>query len=197
MRAHLRPAETEAFAARLATAMLAALLALTGCVPELRESDTGPWVEVHPGGTLTLNRDVRVPKDRARVFLRGGRLSAQGASLGPSCGLEVRRIGRDGPQSIPAGTWRIGRIQRYWTEVAAIPTRPGIRLRLAQSPDGGGNPMVQEGYHFWLEGGPDDNLMRMTCLGLLEDLSEAVPPTRAEIHAALGEIATLELSTTR
>jgi hypothetical protein len=185
-----RPLRAAAWLALVST--LALLLA--GCAPQLREYETGPWVEIAPGGTLTLHRDVPVRRDRARVFLRGGRLSPIGASLGPSCGLEVRTIDRDGTQQIPAGTWRITRIQNYWAEVAEVPERSRVRLRLADAPDGGGNPMVQEGYHFWLEGGPSDNLMRMTCLGMLDDLAEAVPPTLVEIDSALGRIATLELA---
>lgn len=189
------PPRSTAWSLRATLLLVAATL--SGCQVLVRESDTGAWVDIPPGSTLTLNRAITMPKDRARVFFRGGRVSAMGASLGPSCGLEVRRIDREAKQSIPAGTYPITRVQAYWAQVAAIEARSLIRFRLAQATDGGGNPMVQEGYHLWLDGGPDSNVMRLTCLGMLDDLPDARPPTLAEIRSALGGLATLELAQTQ
>lgn len=167
-------------------------LVLAACQPvSVRQSEAGPWVVLPAGSTLTLERPVAVPQERARVFLLGGRLARQGASIGPSCGLEIRTISRDGPYLIQPGTYAIERVQSVWTQVALREDRRAVRLRLASSPDGGGNPMIQEGYHFWLSG-PDANLMRLTCLGMLDDIVWAEPPTLVEIRAALGPVATLE-----
>jgi hypothetical protein len=71
-----------------------------------------------------------------------------------------------------------------------------VRLQLASSTDGGGNPLIQEGYHLWLSGLSDPNVMRLTCLGMLDDMWRARAPTLAEVRAALGTLATLELSDT-
>lgn len=177
------------------------LAALAGCQTQLRESDQGPWIAVQPGGTLTLNRPIPVPQDRARVFFRGGRLQPTGANLGPSCGMEIRTIPRSGPHVISAGSFTITRVQSHWTQVAARDTgsypRPyagPVRFQLASATDGGGTPLIQEGYHLWLADGPDPDVMRLTCLGMLDEMWRARPPTLDEIRVALGDLATLELS---
>lgn len=180
---------------RLRLVHLLAILALaSGCQGvTVRETAGGQWVQFPPNSTLTLNRAVVVPQDRARVFLRNGRLSPQGANIGPSCGLEIRVMSRDGPYSIAAGTYSISRVQPVWTEVARRKVLEGVHVRLASATSGGGTTMIQEGYHFWLEGGPDRNLMRLTCLGRLDDMPWAKAPTLDEIRAALGGVATLRL----
>jgi hypothetical protein len=174
---------------------------LLGCQTQVKEAAEGPWIAVQSGGTLTLNRPIPVPQDRARVFFRDGDLQPTGANQGPSCGLEIRTIPRSGPHVIPAGSFTIARVQTLWTQVAhRDPGRepaghPGAaRLQLAAATDGGGTPLIQEGYHLWLEGGPDSDVMRLTCLGMLDDMWRARPPTLDEIRDALGDVATLDLA---
>lgn len=168
---------------------------LVGCQPvEVREDATGSWISIPPGSTLTLNKPIQVPQDRARVFFRGGRVGTSGANLGPSCGLEVRSLSRNGPQTVQAGTYRIERVERYWTQVARNEPAGAVRLRLASSEGGGGSPMIQEGYHIYLRGGPDPNVMRLTCLGMLDDMWRSRAITLYEIRSALGSLATLELA---
>lgn len=177
--------------------VLVLVAVLPGCQTQVKEAAQGPWIRVQPGGTLTLNRPIPVPQDRARVFFRDGRLQHTGANLGPSCGIEIRTISRDGPHVIPAGSFTITRIQNYWTQVAQRdPWRDAdpVRLQLASAPDSGGTPLIQEGYHLWLGGGPDADVMRLTCLGLLDEMWRALPPTLYEIRAALGGLATLDLT---
>lgn len=171
-----------------------AVLLIAGCNTQVREMAAGPWVQIPPGSRLTLNRSISIPQDRARVFFRGGRLLSTGANVGPSCGLEVRTIPRDGPHTIQPGAFTITRVQGYWTQVAQRPAAGTVRFQLASATDGGGNPLVQEGYHLWLSGAADPNVMRLTCLGMLDDMWRARAPTLAEIRAALGDLATLELA---
>ncbi len=188
------------------------LAVLAGCQTQVRESDRGPWIAVQPGGTLTLNRPIPIPQDRARVFFRDGDLQPSGANLGPSCGIEIRTIPRAGPHVIPAGSFTIARVQTLWTQVAhrdlgrdpgrnLVPDPGGypdpVRLQLASATDGGGTPLIQEGYHLWLAGGPDSDVMRLTCLGMLDEMWRARPPTLEEIRGALGDLATLELPANR
>jgi hypothetical protein len=170
------------------------VLLLSACQTRVREAADGPWIEIPPGSRLTLNRSISVPQDRARVFFRGGRVQNVGANVGPSCGIEVRTIPRDGPYTIAPGSFTITRVQDYWTQVAQHPAAGIVRLQLASSTDGGGNPLIQQGYHLWLSGPSDSNVMRLTCLGMLDDMWRARAPTLAEVRAALGALATLELS---
>jgi hypothetical protein len=54
--------------------------------------------------------------------------------------------------------------------------------------------MIQEGYHFWFAADGDPNAMRLTCLGMLDDMSRSRPITLQEIRATLGDVATLEIA---
>lgn len=179
---------------RLAFAAVLLGVALGACTPvAVREDAAGPWIRIPPGSTLTLNRPIPIPQDRARVFFRDGRLSAVGANMGPSCGLEVRTLSRDGPQTVQAGTYRIVRVQDEWTPVAWREPPGVVRVRLASNSDGG-SPMIQQGYNLYLTGGPDPNVIRLTCLGMLDVMWKARSITLAEIRQALGSFATLELA---
>ena len=177
-------------------ALLAAAIALSGCQTLIQESENGAWIDIAPGSTLTLNQPIQVAQDRARVFFVNGRARNSGANYRTSCALEVRRISRDGPQTIRAGTTRIKRIQNYWTEVVDIrnPDAPAFRLASVGGDGGdGGYSMIQTGFHLWLDDDTQPNLMRLTCLGILGNPAEAYPPTVEEIRAALGQLATLNL----
>ena len=172
-------------------AWLSIALMLSGCQTMIQQSEHGDWIDIAPGSTLTLNQPVQVAQDRARVFFVNGRARRSGASYRPSCALEVRRISRDGPQTIPAGTLRIQRIQNYWTEVVDGRDPDGPVFRLADMGGDGGDPMIQTGFHFWLDDGAERNLMRLTCLGILADPVDAYPPTVEDIRRTLGTLATL------
>lgn len=173
---------------------VAALALLNGCQTLIQQTEHGDWIDIAPGSTLTINQPVSIRKDRARVFFVNGRARSHGANYRPSCALEIRRISRDGPQTIPAGQIRITRIQNYWTQVVDNRPPDAAKFRLAGlGGDGsdGGDPLIQTGFHLWLDDSPDGNLMRLTCLGVLAIPAEAYPPTLDDIGTALGSIATL------
>lgn len=169
-------------------------LLLWGCEARVRESVPGPWVEIPPGSRLVLIEPVAIPQGRARAFLGRGRA---GTSQDASCALEVRRIEHEGIQTVAAGAITITRVQDYTALVSRQDPRPaldsGPRFQLASHGDSGGSQMVRFGYHFWLDTHHDPNLMRLTCLGRLDDPASTRPPTLAEIQSALGDQARLEL----
>lgn len=166
------------------------LTALSGCDTMVKESADGPWLGISPGSTMTLNRTVRIPPGRTRVFFRNGSTARTSGGYRPTCALEVRRLDDQRPQAIAPGDFVITRIQNYWTEVAARSSQP--LLQFADYGDGGYS-MIQTGYHFWLDDAADPNLMRLTCLGVLDDPAYAYPPTLTEIRSALGEWISLRL----
>mgnify|MGYP003561689201 CR=1 FL=1 len=55
----------------------AAIVVSSGCttliptlIPTLiQDTEQGSWVDIAPGSSLTLNQDIRIAQDRARVFL--------------------------------------------------------------------------------------------------------------------------------
>jgi hypothetical protein len=178
-------------------AVVLSSVVLGACETLVRESTEGGWVEIPAASTLTLNRPVSIPQGRARAVLteRGSRSAA---GNGTSCVLEVRRIDQDGVQTIQPGVIGISRVQSYIALVSY--NRPkmepdgGVRFQLAGHGDSGGSQMIRQGYHFWLDDSHDDNLMRMTCLGRLDDPAYTRPPTLEEIRAVLGEAATLDVA---
>ncbi|MFB1490715.1 MAG: hypothetical protein AADX98_27220, partial [Thiocapsa sp. C3-3m] len=115
-----------------------------------------------------------------------------------SCVLEVRRIDEQVTQSIPAGEIPITRVQNYVALVSSrVPTPApgeGVCFQLAGHGDSGGSQMIRPGHHFWLDDSHDPNLMRMTCLGRLDDPAYTRAPTLAEIRAVLGDVATLKVA---
>ncbi|NEX21104.1 hypothetical protein G3480_12410 [Thiorhodococcus mannitoliphagus] len=166
--------------------------ALAGCKTLVRESVPGDWVEVPPGSAVRFNRPIEISPGRARAFLTTGSALAEGTS----CAVEVRRIDHEKPQAVAAGTYQITRVQNDLALVSKVddPSRGAVRFQLAGHGDSGGSQMVRFGYHFWLDDGQDPNLMRMTCLGRLDDPAYTRPPTLEEIRAVLGDQATLELA---
>lgn len=178
--------------ARCALALLLAL-ALTGCATLIQQSEHGRWVEIGPQTAWTLHQPVAIPRHRARVFFKHGRLSRSGANYRTSCALEVRDISHSGPQEITPGRFQITRAQHYWTEVAAQLQDWPVFVQLAELSDGGGQPLIQTGYRFWLERADAPNVMHLTCLGILAEPAEAYPPTLTELRRTFGELATLAL----
>ncbi|MEY6434141.1 hypothetical protein ABC977_17210 [Thioalkalicoccus limnaeus] len=187
---------TSSALARLAFATIAAL-ALAGCQTLVREDAGGEWVTIPPGSALVLHQPIPVPAGRTRVFFVAGRLSSSSYASAPTCGLEVRRLDWERVQTIAAGRYPIEQVQHYWTLVSRLPVPSAVAWRLADygaDSDSGGNPMIREGYHLWLGGLVDPNLMRLTCLGLFDDAATAKPPTLTEMRAALGGLATIDIA---
>ncbi len=181
------------------TFIIATPLLAAGCAATMPKSEDAAYSRVPAGSLVRVERRLPVAKDKARVWLRGVRTSAVSSSDSPICALEVARIDREGTQYIEPGEFRIRRVENMWTQVVqARPEGPErLKLRLAGMDGGdGGTPMIYEGYHFWFERTEQPNLMRMTCIGVFDDMWEAKPPTITEIRASLGNLATLELATT-
>ncbi|MBK1645385.1 hypothetical protein CKO25_12170 [Thiocapsa imhoffii] len=177
-------------------AFLLASLVLGACTTLVRETMESPWVEVQPGSTLTLHQPVRIAPGRARAPMVSA--SPRSRATASSCLLEVRRIDPEQEQVVPAGTLRIRQVQNVVSLVSTDPWQPGpdhaIRFQLASHSDGGGTPMIRQGYHFWFDTDRHENPMRLTCLGWVAIMPDARAPTLDEIAAVLGDRATLELA---
>ena len=173
---------------------LAPLLALVGCSSLAWQDGDGAYSRVPVGSVVRVERRIPIERDRARAWLRGDRVSMGSGSNRPICGIEVRQLDRDAVQYVQPGEFRVRRVQNMWTEVVLVPpARDGqVRFRLADM-GGGGTPMIYEGYHLWLESEDQPNVMRLTCIGIFDEMWEARPPTIEEIRASLGRLATLEI----
>ena len=181
---------------RPAFAFLVALL-LSGCMPPclVGAGEETAYSRVPVNSRVHLERRLTVAPGQARVWLRGDATSTGSSSEVPICGFEIDRVDPENPQFIAPGEFRIYRVQPLWSEFAQAPRHPAYRLAgLGGGSDGGGTPMVYEGYHLWLENPQQPHVWRLTCLGVFADMWEAKPPTVAEIRQSLGRLARLELA---
>lgn len=175
---------------------VAILLTADGCSKLVQNDGSGIYARVPVGSVLRLNQQIPIPPERARVWFKGDSLGRGAGSYEPVCGLEVRNIDWKETQHVEPGEFRIHRVQEMWAEVVQRQPRPAatVRFQLASYCRGdGGNAMIYEGYHFWLESKDQPNVMRLTCIGAFDDMPDAVPPTLKEIRESLGRYATLEL----
>jgi hypothetical protein len=172
------------------------LLGAVGCAQDILNGGSGIYARVPVGSVLRLHERIPIPAERARVWFKGDSLSLGAGSYESVCAIEVTDINWVETQYVEPGEFRIRKVQNMWTEVVRSRTRPvaAVRFQLASYGSDGGNPLIHEGYHFWLESKDQPNVMRLTCVGVFEDMPEARPPTLADIRASLGRYATLELA---
>ena len=180
--------------------LLAPLVAVTGCAGLVGTGEDAAYSKVPVGSVLRIERRIPIAPGRARAWLKGGRVSVSSGSNRPVCGLEVRNLDRGAVQYVEPGEFRIGRVQNLQTQIVLAPQRSNgaVRLRLASiggggGDGGGGTPNIYEGYHLWLENPDQPNVMRMTCIGVFDEMWRARPPTVLEIRDSLGSLATLEI----
>lgn len=183
-------------------ALLILLLStLAGCSALIQRTEHGRWVEIGPDAALTLHQSIAIPQNRARTYISNGQISRSGASYRTSCALEVRELSRQGAQQVGSGRFKITRVQHYWTEVAANLQDWNVYVQIAELGNGGGQPLIQTGYRFWLERAieqtdklpSEPTAMHLTCLGILAEPAQAYPPTISDLEQALGDLATLQL----
>lgn len=95
---------------RILTSFLLLLLilpGLTGCQTGLQTRSN--LFQALSGGDFNLLRDITVPAGRVRVVFQGGALVRGVDDFYPRCELEVMKFS-EAPQTVPAGTYRIGRV---------------------------------------------------------------------------------------
>ena len=147
------------------------------------------------GGKFIMHRAVSIPPGRVRVIFQQGIATHGATELQPRCELEVRRI-METPQTIPAGSFRIGKVrgmQRFVKRqserimLAAI----GEPVRLA---DDGDNQWYMYTYRMQLlNEQPQDEAPTLVCGGAYNFAYYARYPTLQEMRDALGDYATLTL----
>lgn len=151
---------------------------------------------------LIMKQPVSIPDGAARAFIQEGTVVSRVDEFTPHCALEIRRI-TGAPRTIPAGTYRVTRIQDVQTPmVLAIPGQQfagvgfGVNIGIGMGSVGIGAwgdsyADVFEGYHFWLADSAQVGLMRLTCLGARAQPVDVRAPTRAEMAHALGNLGAL------
>lgn len=183
----------------LRAVLIVSPVTIAGCSGLVAPGESAVYSKVPVDSVVRVEQRLAVARERTRVWLRGDRTSTGSSSNSPICNFEVDKIDREEIQFIEPGEYRIRRVQNMWTEIVQMHprTKRQVEYRLAGIGGGdGGTPSIYEGYHFWFDSPEQPNVMRMTCIGVFEDMWKARPPTIAEIRDSLGSLATLELAGT-
>lgn len=139
---------------------------------------------IQPGNILTLNKELVIPANLARVYLQGGQvIPANNVDrYSPNCSLEVRTI-HTSAQIILPDKFKILGVKS--DEEEASVARPIYAARGFLSNDDG--PVSHENWvtHFYLQSANQPDVFRLSCAHW-EDPPEARHLTVAEIKSAMG-----------
>lgn len=180
--------------------VVALAVALGGCIskPQVINNTNSPFYKIPPGSLIRLEQKITIPTGRTRIWIQGGEVVGTGFnSFEPSCNVEVTYLDETGPQTVAAGEYRVTRTQFLREAISSsgqvMVAAKGEEVLLADAVDSGGDEFFYEGYHLWVENPQQPDVRRFTCRGLYGFPYETRPPSIAEIRAALGPVATLEL----
>jgi hypothetical protein len=169
-----------------------ALLVLSGCAGN---GESGAYAKVPVGSVVQLHERIEIPPDQTRIWFKGDTLGLGAGSFNPVCALEVHDASVE-VQYVEPGDFRIRKVEDLWTEIVYRAVEPdggvGFRLASADRVDDDAT-LSYEGYHLWLGSGEQPRVMRLTCVGIVDDMPESRPPTIEEIRSSLGRYATLKI----
>jgi hypothetical protein len=174
--------------------ILPLLLFLTACQSDALRRPEALLFEQLAGGQFTLHRDITINPGRVRVIFQQGTASPGATELQPRCELEVRRI-LETPQTIPAGSYRIGKV-RGMQRFVKRPT-DGVMLAAVGDPvqlaDDTSNEWYMHTYIMQLLSEQQEDAPTLVCGGAYNFAFYARYPTLQEMRTALGDYATLTL----
>lgn len=175
--------------------LLPVLLFLSACQSGALTRPSGLLFDQLRGGEFTLHRNMIVPPGRVRIIFQEGTASLGASEFQPRCELELSRL-LDTPQTIPAGSYRIGKVrglQRYVNRPAAgtLLAAADDQLRIA---DDGSNFWYMYTYQMQLLSDQQPNAPLLICGGAYNYPFYARYPTLQEMRAALGDYATLAVN---
>jgi len=179
---------------RLFLLLPVALLFLTACQGGALPRPGGTLFEQLSGGQFTLHRDITIAPGRVRIIFQEGAAGYGASEYQPRCELEVRDI-LETPQTIPAGSYRIGKVigmQRYVRRPAegTLLAAGGDALRLA---DDTSNEWYMYTYRMQLLNEQQADAASLVCGGAYNFAFYARYPTLQEMRDSLGDYATLTL----
>jgi hypothetical protein len=169
------------------------LLCLSACQSILPENDSSLFGELR-GGSFVLHRDVVIAPGYTHIVFQEGTAAHGASEFQPRCELEVKRI-MDTPQTIPAGSFRIGRVlgnQRYvrYPPGGIMLAAAGDTIRLAGDDS---NEWLMYTYRMQLLSEEQKETPALICGGAYNYPFYARYPTFQEMRDSLGDYATLTL----
>jgi hypothetical protein len=173
--------------------ILAAALVLASCQTGLNVRMGGTLFRELPGAEFILHKDITIVPGRVRVIFQEGVLAHAASEFEPHCELEVRKI-REAPQTVPAGSYRIGTVRGDIHYVRHLHNK----LMLAALGDmtlasDSSSEWYMYAYHMTLLSELHQAAPTLICGGAFNYPFYADYPGMQEIQEALGDYATLRL----
>ncbi len=168
------------------------VLLLSGCGTGAVHDPASRYYRIPVGTQIKLHQPLSVPGGRTRLFLQRGVVLGGGLDqYHPSCNFELYTLSEQ-VRVIEPDVFMVVRVQRGFEEVVSL---GGIKLAtVGYYPfDWFDAPMVSRFYHFYLGSDRQPDVLRLTCHGAFDEMPRADLPTLAEIHEALGAVATIHL----
>lgn len=186
--------------------ILAALLA-AGCATPPVSDPASRYYDIPAGSTFTLRRALEIPSGRARVALQEARAAASSAArpYDVFCEIEVDEVSGIPPQVLHPGRFTITRSWRQQDlstggaplQLAGLGFGIGIGIGGGQLGFGGGRDggaqQVLYVVRMQLQSAAQPQVRQLRCSTGWAHAPEATFPSLAEIRAALGEVASLDL----
>lgn len=172
-------------------------LLVSGCGPmTIKDAEKQSYIPIQ-GWTLELHQDINIPPHRTRMFFQGGRLLYGINEREPHCQLRVRDISEQS-QSVHADTFAIDGVYGTLDQIVSheriyLASVGGTVIAGGGNGNGNGESPQMYLYFMALNSETQPNVTYLVCGGALEDPPLAEYPTLQEIHAALGDYATLIL----
>lgn len=183
---------------RLARLIHPALPALAGAALLLGDCSgpvtdpASPWYVPLPGSQVEVLRPLPVPPGSTRVFLQYGQVVRLQdlERYDANCNFEINTRAERW-RDIAPGTFTITRtLQEEGDIVCRLPIRYAA---LRMFGDGGSPSPMYIAVHMWLQNPDQPDVRRLTCRGGIADPWEMEAPTLADMRAALGDYARIEV----
>ncbi|MCP3669191.1 MAG: hypothetical protein GY814_01880 [Gammaproteobacteria bacterium] len=167
-------------------------LLTTGCTTA---ATTDPaYVIPTAGSVIKIKRSLVVPAGQTRVYLQHGQVVSKHNldRYYPSCNLEVWKL-RQRPTTIRPGRFSVARTVRDIDFMVQF--KPLQLATLNQvNYDDGGQSLIIHVVHMQLKSVQQPNVYRLTCRSWQDFPHEAKEPTMADMREALGNYASIRLT---
>ena len=176
----------------LVTLLLSLLVA--ACQPVERLVGEGSMFRRLSGGEFILHRDISIRAGVAHTSFQDGAVAYGYNEFYPHCELQVAEIGAE-PQTIPAGTYRIGRV----LGITRYVTRPKAGIMLAAAGDfylpvdDSGSEWYMFAYHMLLHSPTAPDGLTLVCGGAYNYPFYVKYPSLQEMLWSLGPYGTINL----
>ncbi|MGW8311566.1 MAG: hypothetical protein ACWGNB_10950 [Thiogranum sp.] len=181
-------------------AALSAALLLAACGPLLIRNEAGGGYVPLRNASLQLHREVVVAPERTRVFFQQGVVQPGINEYRPHCELRVRKLA-DRPQTIQADRFTVEHVSADIVHVVTsgdVVVAINAEFQLISGGGGGdgggdGEGRLMKTYTLYLHSNRQPDVLSLVCGGAFNLPALATRPSLQDIHAALGDYATLEL----